>query len=283
MEDSISNLRVKFDHPQHAKPQHSLYKHAPIVYGAKIQYAAGPDDSPPLHDAGVLRVQTILGALLFYACDVENKLLVALSNVGQQQASATKSTNDTITKILDYVATYPSDGINFRASNMVMSAHSDPAYLNFRKARIRAGAHIMLSEHVPVPRYNGPVIASDQIIKCVMSSAAEADLDGLYICPKEMVPLRQTLVKMGWPQPQSHIQYDNSTDIGLANETITPARKNQCTYNYTGCNSGMHRASLGPSGHLVPTTLANIAQRTILKSITSTNGRSDILHFTSLD
>ena len=149
------------------------------MYVAKIQYAAGPDDSPPLNDAGILRVQTIVGALLFYACYIDNKILVALSKLVQQQASETKATNDTINKILDYVATYPSDGINFRSSDMVMYAHSDPEYLNFRKARSRAGAHIMLSEDVPVPRYNETVLASDQIIKCLMYSAAEADLEGL--------------------------------------------------------------------------------------------------------
>ena len=98
-------------------------------------------------------------------------------------------------------------------------------YLNVRKARSRAGAHIMLSKDIPVPRYNRPVLTIAQIIKCEMSSAAEAELTGLYICAKEMVPLRQSLVKMGWPQPQSPIQCDNSTAIGAANETITPRKK----------------------------------------------------------
>ena len=80
----------------------------------------------------------------------------------------------------------------------------------------------MLSEDVPVPKYNGPVLTIAKIIKCVMSSAAEAELAGLYICAKEMVPLRQSLIEMGWPQLRSPIQCDNSTVIGFANETIIP-------------------------------------------------------------
>ena len=99
---------------------------------------------------------------------VDNKLLVALSELGQQQASATEATNDAIIQLLDYVAMYPSDGITFRASDMVLSAHSDAAYLNVNKARSRAGAHIMLSEDVPVPSYNGPVLTIAQIIKCAL-------------------------------------------------------------------------------------------------------------------
>ena len=82
----------------------------------------------------------------------------------------------------------------------------------------------MLSEDVPVPKYNGPVLTIAQIIKCVMSSAAEAELAGLYICAKEMVPLRQSLIEMGWPQPQSSIQCDSSAEIGVANETIIPRK-----------------------------------------------------------
>ena len=172
MDDYIANLRVKFNHADPKKPQYSPYKHAPIIYGAKIQYAAEADDSAPLDKAGILRVQSIVCALLFYGRAIDNKLLVALSKLGQQQASATEATNDEITQLLDYVATYPSDGITYRSSGMVLSAHSYAAYLNVTKARSRAGAHIMLSENIPAPTYNGPVLTVAHIIKNVMSSAA---------------------------------------------------------------------------------------------------------------
>ena len=52
---------------------------------------------------------------------------------------------------------------------MVLSAHSDAAYLNVTKAQSRTGAHVMLSEDVPDPAYNGPVLTVAQIIKNVMS------------------------------------------------------------------------------------------------------------------
>ena len=139
---------------------------------------------PSLDAAGILRVQSIVGALLYYARSVDNKILVVLSDLVQQQATATEATNNAINQLLEYVATYPADGITFRASNMVLSAHSDSAYLNVSKARSRAGAHIMLSEDVTITKYNGPVLAIAQTIKCVMYSAAEAELASLYICAK---------------------------------------------------------------------------------------------------
>ena len=50
-----------------------------------------------------------------------------------------------------------------------------------------------------------------QIIKLVMALAAEAELAALYITAREMIPLCNALNKMGWKQPKSPIQTDNST------------------------------------------------------------------------
>ena len=53
-----------------------------------------------------------------------------------------------------------------------------------------------------------------------MSSAAEAEIDGLFICAKSMVQICQTLIEMGWPQPKYPTQLDNSNAFGVANYTI---------------------------------------------------------------
>ena len=63
-----------------------------------------------------------------------------------------------------------------------------------------------------------------QIIKHVMSSAAEAELTALFITSKELLPLRQTLEEMDWPQPKTPVQTDNSTAVGVTNNTIVPKR-----------------------------------------------------------
>ena len=78
----------------------------------------------------------------------------------------------------------------------------------------------MLSENNPVPSLNGPVLTIAQIIKNIMSSAAEAELSGLFICAKDMIPLRNTLIDMVWPQPPSPVQCDNSTVTGVTNKTM---------------------------------------------------------------
>ena len=103
-----------------------------------------------------------------------NKLILALSAIGAQQASATEDTAASIEQPLDYVATYPNDGILFRKSHMIFAAHEDAGFLNESRARSRAGAHILLLENEPKPKLNGPVLTIAQIIKTVMASVAES-------------------------------------------------------------------------------------------------------------
>ena len=103
---------------------------------------------------------------------VNNKLIVALSAIGAQQAAATKETADAIEQLLVYVATYPDDGILFRKSDMILAVHADSGFPNESKACSQAGAHIFLSENDPKPKINGPVLTISLIIKTVMISAA---------------------------------------------------------------------------------------------------------------
>eukprot|EP00804_Cyclotella_cryptica_P003921 CCRYP_016106-RA/>CCRYP_016106-RA protein AED:0.11 eAED:0.25 QI:0/0/0/1/0.2/0.16/6/0/1395 len=206
------------------KPQHAPHKHREIIYGAKEQLLPDNDTSPPLDAAGIKRIQGIVGSLLYYARAVDNKLLVALSTISSQQTAATQNTAAAVHQLLDYVATYPNDGITYRASSMILAAHSDASYLTEPGSRSRGGAHIFLSEGDPVPRHNMPVLTISQIIKYVMASAAEAELAALYITARELIPLRNALEEMGWTQPKTPIQTDNSTATGFVNDTIIQRR-----------------------------------------------------------
>ena len=106
---------------------------------------------------------------------VENKLIVALSAIGAHQAAATKETADAIENLLDYIATYPDDGILFRKNYMILVAHADTGFLNESKARSTSGDHIFLSENNPKPKLNAPVLNIAQIIKAVMALTDEAE------------------------------------------------------------------------------------------------------------
>ena len=105
MDGYILELRNKYGYLTPKKTQHSTHKHRLIDYGASHQLVQKTDDSPPLNDKGIKRVQGIVGALLYIGIAVNNKLLVYLSAIGSQKATATEETKDEIEKILYYVAT----------------------------------------------------------------------------------------------------------------------------------------------------------------------------------
>ena len=165
-------------------PQLTLHKHHQIKYGAKQQLSPADDTSPAINAAGFKSIHAIIGALLYYALTVDNKLLVSLSDIGAQQAAATKDTSDTIKQLLYFVATYPNDGIVYRARNMVLAAHSNTGFHNEFMGCSRAGAHIFLYENDPDLRWNISVLTISHIIKFVMISEVDAELGALFITAK---------------------------------------------------------------------------------------------------
>ena len=220
----IQKILIKYQHPTPTKKQLSPHPHLPINYGSKTQLASIPDDSPTLPQHRIKRIQGIVGALLYYARAVDNKILTALNAIAARQANATETTEQTVNHLLDYCATYPNDGTTYHESKMILCAHSDAGFNNETNGRSRVGSHIFLSDNSPRPPWNGAILSIAQILKFVLSSAAEAELGALFVTAKEMIPLRQALNEMGWPQPPSPIQTDNSTASGVVNNKIVPRK-----------------------------------------------------------
>ena len=83
-----------------------------------------------------------MGATLFYGRAVDNKLVVIINTISSQQAHATEDTNKAVATLLDYITTYPNDGIIYCASDMILAGHSNAGFHNESKGRSRTGAHI---------------------------------------------------------------------------------------------------------------------------------------------
>ena len=107
---------------------------------------------------------------------------------------------------------------------MIIAEHSDAGFNNETRARSRAGDHIFFSENESIPSWNVPLLTISQIMKYVMSSAAEAETTALFLTEKEMVPLCHTLTEMGWKNPPSPLQSVNSTAVGMTNCTLIPRK-----------------------------------------------------------
>ena len=77
-----------------------------------------------------------------------------------------------------------------------------------------------MSDDIARPHNNGAILTIAQIIKAVMSSAAEAEIGALYINCREAIPARHTLEFLGHPQPPTPIQTDNAAALGVVNNNF---------------------------------------------------------------
>ena len=80
------------------------------------------------------------------------------------------------------MASHPDAILTFKSSNMVLAVHSDTSYLTEPKSRSRAGGHFYLTDEAEEEDpANGPVHNIAQIIRNVMTSAADAKIGALFV------------------------------------------------------------------------------------------------------
>ena len=79
-----------------------------------------------------------------------------------------------------------------------------------------------MSEDNQDPKNNGAVLNLANIIKSVMSSAAEAEIGVLFINSRQAIPARRLLEEMGHKQPPTPIQTDNTTALGFVATNLNP-------------------------------------------------------------
>ena len=84
-----------------------------------------------------------------------------------------------------YVATYMDVIFTNTASDMVFKVHNDTLHLSKPKARIQAVGNFFLEVDTSNTTKNGTVLNIAQIIKAVITSAAEAELCALFINSRE--------------------------------------------------------------------------------------------------
>eukprot|EP00804_Cyclotella_cryptica_P017801 CCRYP_001199-RA/>CCRYP_001199-RA protein AED:0.46 eAED:0.46 QI:0/-1/0/1/-1/1/1/0/174 len=174
-------------------------------------------------------------------------MLPALGSLATQSAP----TQNTMSKYTSSTTPpTPRHAITYRASNMILAVHSGASYLSRNKSARRAG-DIFPIRRRSVPRANGAILTLAQIIKPVMSSAAEAELGALYI-NAETIPQRHLLNELGHPQPPTPIQIDNSTALGVVTNIINPNAPKQWTCVFIG--SVVEKISFAPIGVQEPLT-----------------------------
>ena len=165
-----------------------------------MQYAPDDDTSRLAKKEEKTFIQQVVGTFLYYGRAVDGGMLTALSPIASEQTSPTENTIRKTRKCMDYAATHPDADLTYRKSDMLLAVHSDASYLSERKACSRAGGHLFLASDVPIPANNGAVLNTANLIKTVMSSAAEAEMGDIFLNAREAIPARNALIEMGHPQ-----------------------------------------------------------------------------------
>jgi hypothetical protein len=154
----------------------------------------------PLDKAEKKFIQEVCRVFLFLARGVDGGLLPALSALASQQTNPTERTKALCKQFLDYMASQNEAVLTYKASDMVLAIHSNASYLSEPKARSRAGGHMFMAGRDNIPTNNGAVLKILQIIRAVMSSAAEAELSVLFINAKNL-RLHVPHAQRTWPPP----------------------------------------------------------------------------------
>ena len=161
----------------------------------------------------------MIGTFLYYGCAVDSTFLTALSAIASAQAEPTEETMTHCKEFLDYAATHQDVILTYKASDMVLVVHSDASYLSKPKACSRAGGHFFLSPE-PSQKWSCSQPCTTHQGSYVLRSGGK--LGALYINAREAVPQQITLTEMGHEQPQTLMQTNNTTTLGVVNNNIQP-------------------------------------------------------------
>jgi len=214
---------VRYEHKPPRRPQNCPYAPNPIQYGKNNQAPTPEDTSKLLDKADKKFIQQVVGSFLYYARAIDATILMALSEIAQQVSKPTENTMKRVKQFLDYMSTHPDAKIRYRASDMILNIHSDASYLSATKARSRAGGYFFLGsipqDGKPI-KLNGAIHITCTILKLVAASAAEAELGALFLNAQQAKIIRLMLEELGHPQPPTPIHIDNTTTVGIVNNTI---------------------------------------------------------------
>jgi hypothetical protein len=148
---------------------------------------------------------------------------MALSTIASEQAKGTESTMEKTKQLLDYLVTNPDATIRFHASNIILNIHPGASYLSAANAHSRACGHFIMgwkADPTKPIKLNGAFFTLCAILRFVVASAAEAELGALFLICKQAIIFRLTLEEMGHLQPPTLVHCDNSTAVGITNNSV---------------------------------------------------------------
>ena len=164
--------------------QHCPYSPEPKKNGTKAQSPLLQDNSQKLTNKEIKKVQKIVGNILYYAKAVDMAVFMALILIAIKQTKGTERTWEKAYQVLDYFASHPDTVKDFE--------HQIWCWTSIRMHHIWASQKLVAkraaiffmgsvpSDGKPI-KHNGAFHMMCLILRCVVVSAAEAELRALFM------------------------------------------------------------------------------------------------------
>ena len=193
----VQSALRKFQHSQPTRKENAPHFWERPNYGETQKFSKADDTSRKLTPERILILQKITGTLLFYAKAINLKILVSLGTIAAAQTSGTIEMEKSIHKLIDYFATHPDAILRYKASGMMLRAHSDASYLSELQCRSRSvGFFYMGNATNYLSQPNGVIMVISTIMRNVILLEVEAECGELFYNAKELEALRTTLKEM---------------------------------------------------------------------------------------
>ena len=225
----VSKALARFNHTKPTRFQHAPHRWNRPIYGRTVQYAEKEDKSPKLDAKGKKLVQKIVGTFLYYGRALETPSLVALNDIGSQQASPTENTLKDTEWLMDFLAHHPNATIRIFAGTMQLAVDSDASYLVAPGAKSRYAGHFYLEANPHPANYNkapnnAAIHTECRTLRNVVCSAAEAECGGLFHNAQVAVSIRRILEAINHPQKATRIKTDNKTANSFVHASMRAKR-----------------------------------------------------------
>ena len=205
--------------PDRTKGVKSPGIYTPPAFGSHVQITA-IDNSTPLTQARITRVQGIVGCILYYARAIDSTMYPAVTHIASLMANPTQHVEDMADRLLAYAYLYPNNKLVFTKCDMILHIQSDASYLSRPCGRSVGGGIQYLGNLNEPTQINGPCHVISKVIDVVVASAAESEYAGVFINAQSGEWTRSILRAIGHIQPPTIILSDNACAVGLATDSV---------------------------------------------------------------
>jgi hypothetical protein len=164
-------------------------------------------------------VQQFTGTLSHAARIVRHDLLPAVNEIASTQSAPTSKTMQQVEKLANYIARFPKGSVIYKTTEMILRAMYDSALRLHGKHK--AGAILYHANKNDPPESIGNIIeVLCKLPPNVVASIAEGEYCSQFLTGQTAYWHRVILEQMGYPQPPTILYGDNTTAIGIANDSI---------------------------------------------------------------